>query len=213
MKQSNRIILYFFGLFIITIGINLSIHSGLGISPISAFTYPTSRATQIPLGTITTIAYIVFVIIQICLLQKAFKWKHLLQVPFSIAFGFFISITGSVIDKFYVDNYFIQLCMLLLSVLICAIGASIYILMDIVPNAPEGLILSISQRFQIPFSKVKVIGDCIFVLLGLCISILFIGHVVAIREGTILSALCTGKLIGIFTNRWEPTLLKFTRSA
>lgn len=139
MKHLNRIILYFFGLFIITIGINLSIKSGLGISPISAFTYPLSETTHISLGTITTVTYVIFVVIQIVILQKQFKPKNLLQAPFSLAFGFFVDVTGSFMEGLHFDNYLSQFAALLLSVAICALGAAIYIAMDVVPNAPEGL--------------------------------------------------------------------------
>ena len=83
-----------------------------------------------------------------------------------------------------------------------------YIAVDIVPNAPEGLQLSICERFDLPFSKVKMVSDCVFVAIGLCISFMFLNGVTAIREGTILSALFTGKLIGLFSKRMNPVLQK-----
>lgn len=91
MKLVNRVGLYFIGLFIITIGINLSIISGLGISPVSAFTLPLSEAVNISLGTITIITYVIFVLIQILVLKKNFKKKNLLQAAFSFAFGFLLT--------------------------------------------------------------------------------------------------------------------------
>lgn len=208
LKHINRIALYFLGLFIITVGINLSIKSGLGISPISAFTYPLSEVLQISLGTITTCTYTIFVLIQIILLKKNFKVKNLLQVPFSIAFGFFVDMTGFMMKDLYFDHYFIQMIVLLCSLFICAVGASIYMAMDIVPNPPEGLILSICERFSWPFSKVKLYSDCFFVSLGLSICLLFIGDIIAIREGTIIAALLTGKLIGIISKLLSSSLQK-----
>ncbi|WP_346678510.1 hypothetical protein [Erysipelatoclostridium sp. An173] len=80
MKLVNRVGLYFIGLFIITIGINLSIISGLGISPVSAFTLPLSEAVNISLGTITIVTYVIFVLIQILVLKKILRkriyYKH-----------------------------------------------------------------------------------------------------------------------------------------
>ena len=210
MKNITRFIIYIFGLLIITIGINLSIVSGLGISPVSAFTLPLSQTIQMSLGTVTTIIYIIFVLIQFALLKKQFKKKNILQVPFSVVFGFFVDLTGSYMKGITLNSYLSQFIVLLISILICAIGATLYIAMDIVPNAPEGLQLAICERFHKPFSKIKMASDCIFVLLGFIIAILFLDGVTAIREGTILSALLTGQLIGMFAKKLNPILHQIT---
>lgn len=208
MKLVNRVGLYFIGLFIITIGINLSIISSLGISPVSAFTLPLSEAVNISLGTITIITYVIFVLIQILVLKKNFKKKNLLQAPFSFAFGFFVDFTGQMLSGLNPQTYTSQFILMILGIIICAFGATIYIIMDIVPNAPEGLNLALSERLNMPFSKIKIICDCLFVLIGVIISLIFLGGVTAIREGTLISALLTGKLIGLFTKWFEPGLKK-----
>ena len=206
MKHINRIAVYVLGLFIITVGINLSIKSGLGSSPVSAFILPVSQITNMNLGTVTTACYVLFVLIQMVLLKKEFHIKHILQIPFSMMFGMFIDVTGTFMDYLQMENYLMQFMALLISILLCAIGAAMYIAMDIVPNAPEGLQLSFCKRFQLPFSKVKIVSDCMFVSLGLMISLIFVGTIGAIREGTILSALCTGKLIKLISKVISPTL-------
>lgn len=75
---------------------------------------------------------------------------------------------------------------------------AIYIAMDIVPNAPEGFNLAVSKRFSMPFSKSKVLSDCLFIAVGVVISLLSQGKITAIREGTLVSALLTGIIIGKF---------------
>ncbi len=207
-KYVIRVILYLMGLFIISIGINLSIISALGISPVSAFTYPLSQATELSLGTITFLTYSILVIIQIILLGGKFKLKNLLQIPFSICFGMFVNITGEMLSFIELDNYILRFGLMMTGIIVCAIGASIYIIMDIVPNAPEGFNLAVSERFKMPFSRSKVLSDCLFVSLGVLISLISMGKVTAIREGTIISSLLTGKLIGVFMKYMRPTLEK-----
>lgn len=208
MKTVNRFLLYLFGLFMITIGINLSIVSGLGISPVSAFTLPLSETIHISLGTVTTVTYFCFVAIQILILRKNFKIKNLLQAPFSIAFGFFVDLTGEMLSFIHPETYVSRFVLMLIGIIICAFGATIYIIMDIVPNAPEGLNLAVSEKMNMPFSKVKMIFDCLFVMIGVVISLAFLGGITAIREGTLLSALLTGKMIGVFTKYMESYLKK-----
>ena len=95
MKQFVRFFMYFVGLFIIALGINLAIVSDLGVSPVSAFIVPLSQAVHISLGTVTSLCYSAFVLIEIAVLGKRFRLKNLLQVPFSIIFGFFVDLIGS----------------------------------------------------------------------------------------------------------------------
>ncbi|SDN27414.1 YczE/YyaS/YitT family protein [Lachnospira pectinoschiza] len=197
-KNVSRIILYLVGLFIITIGINLSIISALGVSPVSAFTYPLSQATGLSLGLITVLTYSVLVLIQWLLLQKQFKAKDLLQIPFSMCFGLFVDMTGRILAFIHPENYLQQFLIMMLGVIVCALGATIYIAMDIVPNAPEGFNLAVSKRFSMPFSRSKVLSDCLFIAVGVVISLLSQGKVTAIREGTLVSALLTGIIIGKF---------------
>lgn len=210
MKQVNRIILYLLGLFIITIGINLSIISALGVSPVSAFTYPLSEATGISLGTITILTYVCLVFIQWIMLGRKFKKKNFLQAPFSICFGFFVDLTGKMLAFIQPKNYVSQFTIMFLGVVICAFGAAIYIIMDIVPNAPEGFNLSVSERFHIPFSKSKIFSDCMFIGIGVLISLLSVGEITAIREGTLVSALLTGPIVGAFMKCLEKPLKKIT---
>lgn len=208
MKIVYRVLLYLFGLFIITIGINLSIISALGISPVSAFTYPLSEATHISLGTITIMTYVCLVAIQWILLGKSFKKKNLLQAPFSLAFGFFVDLTGKMLSFLHPANYFEQFTLMLTGVIICAFGATIYIAMDIVPNAPEGFNLTLSEKYNMPFSKAKIISDLLFILIGIAISIIFLGEITIIREGTLISAILTGKMIGVFAKYIQSPLKK-----
>lgn len=206
IKTFNRVAIYFLGLFLITVGVNLSIISNLGISPISALNLPISLVLGIDFGTMTIIAYSSFVLIQMILLKDKFKKKNLLQAVFSFAFGYFVNLTGQMLSFITPHSYFEQFALMLLGVVICAIGASMYIVMDIVPNAPEGLNLAISERFRMPFSKAKTINDVVFVLIGFLIAVLFLDGVTIVREGTLVSALITGKIIGVILKYVEAPL-------
>lgn len=61
MKHYDRTIkqvtVYLSGLFILTLGLNLSIYAGLGVSPISSLAYAFTLATGISVRLTTIIAY------------------------------------------------------------------------------------------------------------------------------------------------------------
>ena len=83
-----------------------------------------------------------------------------------------------------------------------------YIAMDVVPNPPEGLILAFCERFNKDFGRLKIVFDCLFVVLGILISLIFLRGILDIREGTILSALITGKVISILNKHFQLKLKK-----
>lgn len=84
-----RIPMYFIGLFIMTIGIALSVKSNLGVSPVSSIPYTITCVWGIEMGKATILFHIVLVILQILLLRKNFKPVQLLQVPVGVVFGYF----------------------------------------------------------------------------------------------------------------------------
>ena len=82
-----RIPMYFVGLFIMTIGIALSVKSNLGVSPVSSIPYTMTCVWGIEMGKATIIFHAALVLIQILILRKRFKPINLLQVVVGIVFG------------------------------------------------------------------------------------------------------------------------------
>lgn len=65
--------MYFIGLFVMTIGIALSVKSNLGVSPVSSIPYTMTCVWGIEMGKATILFHIVLVLIQILLLRRKFK--------------------------------------------------------------------------------------------------------------------------------------------
>lgn len=81
--------MYFIGLFVMTIGIALSVKSNLGVSPVSSIPYTITCVWGIEMGKATILFHIVLVLIQILVLRKNFKPVQLLQVLIGVVFGYF----------------------------------------------------------------------------------------------------------------------------
>ena len=75
-----RFLVYIVGLFIMTLGISLSVKSNLGVSPVSSIPYTITCITGLEMGKATILFHIVLVVMQILILRKAFQMKNLLQV-------------------------------------------------------------------------------------------------------------------------------------
>ena len=77
---SRRIITYFIGLFLMTIGIALSVKSDLGVSLVSSIPYTMTCVWGLEMGKATILFHCMLVALQILLLRKAFEVKNLLQI-------------------------------------------------------------------------------------------------------------------------------------
>lgn len=82
------------------------------------------------------------------------------------------------------------------------------------PMPMEGMTIAIAQKIQKPFPNVKTAVDCITVGLGVVLTIVFLHKIpfvdagVRIREGTILAAIITGKLIAFIRKPLSPIVRK-----
>ena len=83
MKNSNlktRLPIYLLGLFIMTLGIAMSVKSDLGVSPISSIPYTMTCIWGLEMGKATILLHCSLVLLQILILRKRFEVKNLLQI-------------------------------------------------------------------------------------------------------------------------------------
>lgn len=195
-----RIPMYFIGLFIMTIGISLSVKSDLGVSPVSSPPYTLTVVWGVEMGLATFLFHVVLVLIQILLLRKRFKLKNLLQIAVGVVFGFFTTFCNSLADMLpSTDNIVIRVGMLLISIIVVAIGIFLYVPADIMPLAGEGTMLAVSEVSGFKFSNVKIGFDIAMSVISLAVCLVAVQGMGSVGIGTIVSAVLTGIVLGIIT--------------
>ena len=90
MEKLKRHIIFIIGLYINSFGVSLITKAALGTSPISSIPYVLSLNFPFTLGQFTIFFSILLIVLQLFILGKNFKLEHALQIPVSIAFGYFI---------------------------------------------------------------------------------------------------------------------------
>lgn len=75
-----RLVVYLIGLFIMTLGISMSVKSNLGVSPVSSIPYTITCITGLEMGKATILFHIVLVALQFVILCGAFQIKSLLRL-------------------------------------------------------------------------------------------------------------------------------------
>lgn len=207
-KLIARVVCYCAGLLVLSFGIALAVNSQLGVSPVSSLPYVVSQILGISMGTCTTMVYILYILLQMILHGKKFQPTLLVQLVFSTIFGYCVDGAKAILGSFMLPTYFGQLTMLAVSIMLISFSLVLYIDVRLTPMPPEGLISCIGARVGKPFPKVKTIFDCTSVLIGLLLCLVFLGKVVGIREGTVISALLVGKFMAIFRKYLSPIIQK-----
>ena len=89
-----------------------------------------------------------------------------------------------------------------------ALGLVIYMDAQLVPMPMEGLTACIAQKLGKSFSSLKTVIDCLVVLAGMVLCLVFLGKIVGIREGTVITAMVAGKLVGVVKKWLSPVIGK-----
>lgn len=119
-KLPLRLSVYFAGLFVMTIGIALSVKSNLGVSPVSSIPYTMTRVWGIEMGNATIIFHCALVLIQFLILRKNFSTLILLQIPVGIIFGKFTTLCNFLADFFPSPDFFsFALCIVFAKLCFC----------------------------------------------------------------------------------------------
>lgn len=206
MKKFNRIIVYICGLFALALGIVLNTKANLGVSPIISIPYSISIIWSINLGVATAGIYILYVIGQIAVLEKKFSPVQLLQIPLSIVFGILINFLSRFIT-INSSNLIINLLLLILGILCTGLGASLTLLMNILPNAADGFVQAVSIKTNKKLGLVKNILDASSVVVTVIIGLMFSGRIVGIGLGTVLAVIGIGRAIALVNLLFKKKLL------
>lgn len=195
----KRLGLYFLGILVLGFGIVLNTKTGLGVAAINSVPYGISEMTSLSLGTVTTILYIIFVVIQIMIYRKI-DFKVILQIPFSYFMGYVIDFYDSLLN-FTIVSLSIAFILLGIAIVATALGAYVVVTLDLIPNPADGMVKALSQVINKEFGKTKLLFDCTMMIFTIMITYVFSGSVIGIGVGTVLSAGLIGQIIVIY-NRY-----------
>ncbi|HBV67537.1 MAG TPA: hypothetical protein DEF04_04655 [Clostridiales bacterium] len=212
MKTVKRIFLYLLGFLILAIGINISKLAGLGISPVSSIPYACELVWGVELGKATYFVYMGLMALQIILLRKDYKARNLLQIVPTFILGTFITYTSTKYLLFWLPvpgNYVMQILYLAISIVVIGIGVSGFLIPNIMPPPAEGLCTAIVQisKDKIKFGNAKVGVDTGMVVVSALLSLIFLGSLKTVREGTILAALLVGKVVGFIMKHYKQRIV------
>jgi len=202
----RRVIIYILGLLVLGFGTTLSINADLGVAPVVSVPYVISLIFDMHMTIPVFTIFGVFVLLQIAILRKNFKWINLTQLLFAFLFGFFTDFAAFVLGDFVIPTYAGRLATLGISIVLIAAGIVIFMSAQLVNLPPEGLVDTIQKVRGGTFYKIKIVMDCILVLIAVPLALIFLGEFMGIREGTFISAVFIGRAIPLVSKFILPVL-------
>ncbi len=198
MTKLKRYVVFLIGLFINSFGVSLITKANLGTSPISSIPYVLSLNFPFTLGQFTIIFSLLLILIQLLILRKNFKAEHLLQIPISILFGYFIDLTMKMLFFVQPDTYLSCLFYLLAGCLILGLGVYTEVLADVAMLPGESFVRAVSSTWNTDFGITKVSFDVSLTVIAALLSLFFSHRLDGVREGTVIAALLVGFIARLF---------------
>lgn len=162
MNKVKRYLIFFIGLFVNSLGVSLITKANLGTSPISSIPYVLSLNFSFTLGNFTIFFSIFLIFLQLCILRKNFKLEHLLQIPISILFGYFIDFTMVLLKSVNPETYVMKFVYLLIGCLILGFGVYLEVLANVAMLPGESFVRAIVNTWNREFGSTKVMFDVSF---------------------------------------------------
>lgn len=199
MEKLKRYLIFLVELFVNSLGVSLITKANLGTSPISSIPYVLSLNFPFTLGNFTIFFSIFLIVLQLIILRKNFKLEHILQIPVSIIFGYFIDLTMILFSWVNPEAYIMKIVYLLIGCLILGVGVYMEVLADVVMLPGESFVRAIVLTWKTNFGTTKICFDVSMSVIAAVLSFVFAGRLAGVREGTVIAALLVGfiaRLIG-----------------
>ncbi len=197
----KRYILFIISLFFSGLGVALTKHGELGVSPISSVANIMSyKFPGLSMGNWLIIWNCVLIVGQIIILRKKFQPIQLLQIPLSFVFGWFTDLGLWIVSWIQTDIYIVRLMCVFSGIAILGFGISLSVIANVIMNAGEAFVKAVSDTVNRNFGNVKIAFDIFCVTFSIVLSLIFFDlKIVGTREGTIISAFLTGTFVKLFT--------------
>ncbi len=197
------------GVFIMGIGIAISKLALLGTTPISTIPAVLSFATDLTIGTWTIIFNVLLIVVEVAILgRKATDITTFMQMIVAIILGVFTDLGVELFENIATpDNYAMQWFWCILACIVLSFGVNMEIRARLLIAPGDGFVMAlVLRRPDITFSRLKVFFDTSNVIIAAVISMILMGELNGVREGTIFAAVAVGLLVGRWAKYIGPAL-------
>lgn len=199
MKRDMKdYIILFMSILIVGFAITLITKAQLGATAVTSLSFVISQLSGLSFGLMTGVFNTLYVLLQIVIQKKSFPRIQLFQFFVSFILGFSVEFSNFLLRNLFPKTYIQQLSILFAGCIIMGFGVFMQLKAAKIYNPAEGIVYAISDAINRPFSFVKTLFDLTLVTSAVLLGLVVTGSIIGVREGTIVSALIIGPIIGLF---------------
>lgn len=195
MKPLQRWLTFLLGVFVMSVGIALSVQGQLGTAPISTFPAVIDAATSWTVGSVTVVMNFVFVLIQVLMLRRNFQLFQLVQIPIAMVFGAVIDLSIFLTNWAQTDNYLLQWVVTIIGALVLGVGVYIQVQPKLLYLPGEGVVMALTKVTTVRFGTMKQLFDWSLVIISAVLSLVLMQRLEGVREGTVFAAFAVGGVV------------------
>ncbi len=154
---------------------------------------------EITLGVVTFAFNAIMIVAEIIMLRRKFHPIQLLQFPILFLFSWAIDAWMGLFSAIPLPNYPAHLAMLAASMLVLGLGVFVELKGNVLMLPGEAVVYTISYVSKVPFHRCKVFFDTSMICSAAVISLLAMGGLYDVREGSIISALLVGNIVKMWS--------------
>lgn len=199
-KNSTRAIISIFFFILFGFGVSLQLKASIGQSVLNALAVTLSYGIKMKVGTILNVINSLFFLFYLLLRRTKLNRSDAVQILATILNGYIINYFLYQVLSFWTPNHYYERIILYFTGLIFAsISLGGVLAIGIIKFPLESLCLTISEKYHINFSKIRMSCDVIFLAAALFLTYLMKSPL-EVREGTVISILLLSPLLGVCYN-------------
>jgi hypothetical protein len=197
-----RWLTFLLGVWVMSVGIALSLHGQLGTAPISTFPAVIDAASPLSVGFVTGVMNIVFVLLQMLILRRRFKALQLLQLPIAVVFGTLVDLSFYLTSWIQPEHYVTKWVVTIIGAIILGLGVYIQIQPKLIYLPGEGLVMALTKVTTVRYGTMKQLVDWSLVIIAAIVSLILLQRLEGVREGTVFAAFAVGAVVKTL-ERWR----------
>jgi len=201
MRVFRRVLFFIVGIFILTLGVSLTIKAELGAGAWDALSVGESKTFGLSVGKWVIINGIILLFVNALLQKRRPEWLAI--ITFTLIGQFIDFWLYFVLEDVSFSSYLIRFCILIIGMLLLALGVATYLQPKFPTNPIDNLMISLHMRFGISIGVAKTIGEVFAFVLA------FLLHG-SIGVGTIIITLFIGPIIQWLNTKLSRIYIKWT---
>lgn len=179
----SRVLIFLFGLVVLSLGIAIVTHAGLGTGTVSSAAIVLSRQTGLSMGLFVFLTNVFFFVLQCLVDPKNLMVKAVKQLPVCAFFGAVFDVAMWVTSLLEPTNYGWAFMQVFLGTCLTGLGVSAMVFARLLVLPPEGFVIAVMHRFGGSFGTIRTSVDVFLVAISVSMSLFFSGRFTAFAKG------------------------------